>query len=178
MKQIARLIPVIFITLVSGCIVDPPFAPNFPVGEVEGYRPLYASPDQTPIVFTTPRNLRNPGKIYSIAHYLLVNEKYEGIHVFDNRNPSSPIALGFLSMVGNTEITVKNNVLYADHLTDLVALNVEDWNNIREISRLKKEFIAQQIPPGNGRYFECADESKGIVIGWELVTLKDPKCFR
>lgn len=181
MKKIARLLSllsVILITLFSGCYVEPPFAPDFPVGEVEGYRPLYVSPDQTNITFTSPRNLRNPGKIYSIAQYLLINEKYEGIHVFDNSNPAAPVALGFLSMVGNTEIAIRNNILYADHLTDLVALDIADWNNIREISRLKKEFLAQQIPPRNGRYFECINESKGIVVGWELATLKDPKCFR
>lgn len=178
MRKIFSLLPALLIMLAYGCIGEPPFAPEFPVGEVEGYKPLYAAPDQTAIKFTAPRDLRSPGKIYSIAHYLLINEKYEGIHVFDNSNPSAPIPLGFLSMVGNTEIAVRNNVLYADHLTDLVALDVSDWNNITEISRLKKEFFAQQIPPGDGRYFECSDDSKGIVIGWELVTLKNPKCFR
>src|SRR5687768_13908339 len=177
MRKTVSLLPAVLITLAMSCIGEPPFAPEFPVGEVEGYRPLYASPDQTSIAFTASRNLRNPGKIYSIAHYLLINEKYEGIHVFDNSSPASPIPLGFLSMVGNTEIAIRNNVLYADHLADLVALDVADWNNIKEISRLKKEFFAQQIPPGDGRYFECADESKGIVIGWELVVLKNPKCF-
>jgi hypothetical protein len=178
MRKTFSLLPALLITLATGCIGEPPFAPEFPVGEVEGYRPLYASPEQTSIAFTASRNLRNPGKIYSIANYLLINEKHEGIHVFDNSNPSSPIPLGFVSMLGNTEIVIRNNVLYADHLTDLVALDVGDWNNIREISRLKKEFSAQQIPPGDGRYFECADQSKGIVIGWELVVLKNPKCFR
>jgi hypothetical protein len=178
MREIARLLPVTLITLISGCFVEPPFVPEFPIGEVEGYKPLYVSPDQTSIVFTNPRDVNNPGKIYSISHYLLINEKYKGIHVFDNTDPSSPIALGFLTLVGNTEIAIKNNILYADHLTDLVALNVEDWSNIREISRLKTEFSTQRIPPGTGRYFECIVESKGIVVGWELAVLKNPKCFR
>lgn len=178
MREIARLLPVMLFILMSGCFVDPPFVPEFPVGEVEGYKPLYVLPDQTNIVFTGPQAVNNPGKIYKISHYLLINEKYKGIHVFDNTDPSSPIALGFLTLVGNTEIAVKNNILYADHLADLVALNVEDWNNIREISRLKKEFSVQHIPPGTGRYFECVVEAKGIVVGWELAILNDPKCFR
>ena len=178
MKQRARLAPALILMLLCACVVDPPFAPEFPVGEVEGYRPVYAQADQANIVFTTSRELRNPGKIYSIANYLLINEKYEGIHVFDNRNPSTPLPLGFLKIVGNTEMAVRNKILYVDHLTDLVALNVGDWNNIQEVSRMEKEFSGPQIPPGEGRYFECADRSKGIVIGWELATIKNPKCFR
>jgi hypothetical protein len=179
MRKITTLFLSVMITMVTGCIVEPsPFAPEFPAGEIEGYRPLYVSADQTDIVFTSPRSLRSPGKIYSIGQYLLINEKYDGIHVFDNSKPASPVALGFLKMAGNTEIAVRNNILYADHLADLVALDVSDWNNIREVSRLKKEYLGQQLPPRNGRYFECIDLSKGVVVGWELVTLKDPKCFR
>lgn len=178
MRDIARLVPVMLITLVSGCFVEPRFVPEFPIGEVEGYKPLYISTDQTSIVFTAPRDLNNPGKIYIISHYLLINEKYEGIHVFENTNPATPISLGFLAMAGNTEMAVKNNILYADHLTDLVALDVTDWNNIQEISRFKQEFLTQHIPPGTGRYFECIVESKGVFVGWELAILNNPKCFR
>jgi len=178
MKEITRLLPVMLITLVSGCFVEPQFVPEFPIGDVEGYKPIYASSDQTTIVFNAPRDLHNPGKIYIISHFLLINEKYEGIHVFDNSNPSSPIALGFLAIAGNTEMAVRNNVLYADHLSDLVALDVADWNNIEEVSRFKREFSSQHIPPGTGRYFECIVESKGVVVGWELAMLNNPKCFR
>lgn len=178
MKKDPNLITtLILITLLSGCYVEPQFVPEFPVGEVEGYRPLYASLDQATIAFTTPRHLLNPGKIYVVSTYLLINEKYEGIHVFDNTDPSNPVPLGFLRMAGNTEIAVKDNVLYADHLTDLVALNVENWNDIRELSRLKQEHWHQDLPPGDRRYFACVDPSKGVVIGWELTVLKEPRCF-
>lgn len=160
----------------SACYVEPPFVPEFPVGQVEGYKPLYRQ-DETPIRFTDPRPLVHPGKIYVVSNYLLINERYEGIHVFDNTDPASPIALGFLEMSGNTDVAVKDHVLYGDHLSDLVAVDIQDMNNLKELSRFEG-YWDSSAPPGGERYFECIDPAKGVVIGWELATLHNPKCFR
>jgi len=177
MKTATRMLMAALI-LASGCYTEPPFAPDFPVGEVEGYKPVYAKDEQLPVAFVAGRPLVHPGKIYSVSKYLLINEKYQGIHVFDNSDPTHPRALGFLQLAGNIEMAVRNNVLYADHMTDLVALDVSDWTNVRELSRLKQEHWAQQVPPRQGRYFECPDDTQGIVIGWEMTLLNNPKCFR
>jgi hypothetical protein len=181
MRKTTKLFPVLiffFILSLSGCYVEPSFVPEFPVGIVEGYQPLYLAEDQVSIEYLSARSLQHPGKIYLIGDYLLVNEKYEGIHVFNNADPSAPVALGFLRIPGSTEMAIRGDVLYANHLTDLVALNIADWNDIRELSRLKQEYWSQEVPPQGGRYFACVDKSKGVVVGWELATLKDPKCFR
>ena len=181
MGKTTKLFPVLiffFILSLSGCYVEPAFVPEFPVGQVEGYQPVYLPEDQLSIEFQSARPLNHPGKIYLIGDYLLVNEKNEGIHVFNNADPSDPKSLGFLRIAGSTEMAIRGNVLYANHLTDLVALNIEDWNNIQELSRLKQEYWSQEVPPGRGRYFACVDKSKGAVVGWELTILHDPKCFR
>jgi hypothetical protein len=167
-----------FMTSLLGCYVEPPFVPEFPVGQVEGYQPVYASSQESVIAFDEPRPLSSPAKIYSIGNYLLINEKYQGIHVYDNTDPSSPVALGFLRVAGNSDMAVRGEVLYVDHLTDLVALDVSDWNNVSVISRLKQEHWRQDIPPAGGRYFECVDHTKGEVVGWKMATLNNPKCFR
>jgi hypothetical protein len=153
-----------------------PVGPEFPAGEVEGYRPIYASSYETSITFTAARPLQNPGKIYIYNNYLLVNEKTKGIHFFNNANPASPEPLGFLKMEGNVDMAIKNNILYADHIGSLVALNITDLNNIVELSRFKT--WSNNLPPDEGRYFECVDPVKGEVVGWELVTLKNPECYR
>ena len=165
--------------VVAGCYYDdPPAIPNFPTGTVEGYRPIYADPSDSDIDFMAARPLQDPGKIYVVAQYLLINEKFQGIHIYDNSDPSHPIPLGFLRMIGNTEVAVRNNVLYADHLSDLIAIDISDWNNPRELSRTKQDFWSKKIPPGNDKYFECVDDTKGIVIGWKFTVLNNPKCFR
>jgi hypothetical protein len=167
-----------FMTSLFGCYVEPPFVPEFPVGQVEGYQPVYASSEESVIDYVAPRPLSRPGKIYVIANYLLIGEQYEGIHVFDNTDPSNPLALGFLSIAGNSDMAVKGDMLYVDHLSDLLALDISDWNDVKVISRLKQEHWRKDIPPGDGRYFECVDKSKGEVVGWMLATLNNPKCFR
>jgi hypothetical protein len=153
-----------------------PIGPQFPAGEVQGYRPIYASSNDLSITFTTARQLQNPGKIYVYGDYLLINEKSKGIHFYDNANPASPKALGFLKMEGNIDMAVKNNVLYADHIGSLVALNIADMDHIVELSRFKT--WSNNLPPDEGMYFECVDPSKGDVVGWEMATLKNPECYR
>lgn len=169
---------IFFMTSLLGCYVEEPFVPEFPVGEVEGYQPIYATSQESTIAFGAARALINPAKIYSIGTYLLIGEKFQGIHVFDNTDPSNPIALGFLRVAGNSDMAVRGEVLYVDHLTDLVALDVSDWNDISEISRLSQAHWNQEIPPAGGRYFECVDATKGTVVGWKMTTLNNPKCFR
>lgn len=163
--------------MATGCFVEPA-VPTFPVGEVQGYVPIYSAVEDQSILFTDPQPVKQPGKIYTISTYLLINEKHKGIHVFNNADPSDPIPLGFLKILGNTEIAIRGNVLYVDHVTDLVALNISDWNNIAELSRIKQEHWHQEYPPVTGTYFTCVDQAKGLVIGWELATLKNPKCYR
>lgn len=169
---------IFFMTSLLGCYIEEPFVPEFPVGEVEGYQPVYASSQESTIAFGAPRALSKPAKIYTIGDYLLIGEKFQGIHVYDNSDPSSPVSLGFLQVAGNSDMAVRGEVLYVDHLTDLVALDVSDWNNISEISRLQQAHWKQDLPPAGARYFECADWKKGKVVGWKMTTLNNPKCFR
>ncbi len=161
----------------SGCWVDPNI-PEFPVGEVMGYMPVYITDAEASIAMLPPQPLVKPGKIYSSPPYLLVNELSRGVHIFNNSDPSKPFAIAFLRVPGNVEITLRGSTMYVNHLTDLVALDVRDWQNVKELSRHPQEHWNQLLPPEGSRYFECVDRSKGIVLTWELTSLKDPKCFR
>ncbi|MBT1699917.1 hypothetical protein KK083_23725 [Fulvivirgaceae bacterium PWU4] len=170
--------------VLSGCPPGDPY-PEFPVDEVEGYKPVYATDAEASIEFQEARPLKKPGKIYVYGKYLLVNEQSQGIHVIDNTDPSAPKPVGFLRVYGNVDMAVRNNVLYVDHIGDLVALQITDLNNIQEISRISS--WSNDLPPADdsalewerrGRYFECVDPEKGKVIGWILTTLKKPECYR
>ncbi|MGA0560393.1 LVIVD repeat-containing protein [Larkinella sp. VNQ87] len=95
-----------------------------------------------------PRTLVNPGKIYTKDGFLLINEIKEGIHVIDNRNPSSPKMVAFLRIPGNGDMAIRNNVLYADSYMDLVAFDISDVQNIRELNRVKDVFPNGQFDGG------------------------------
>ena len=55
--------------------------------------PQYMSYDamRKSVKSTAAYPVQTSGKIYIKDNYLFVNEKYKGIHVFDNSNPASPV---------------------------------------------------------------------------------------
>jgi hypothetical protein len=161
--------------LLASCF-DKKDVPDFDDGEYRGFKPIYVSKEEAAIVRLPSRPLESPGKIYVYGHYLLISETHKGIHFFDNTDPEAPKPLAYLRIYGNVDMAIKNNVLYVDHVGDLVALDMTDIENIKEISRLPLNTNA--FPQQTGYYFECADPSKGSVIGWEMSTIKNPKCYR
>ena len=105
----------------------------------------------TPVTFTanqirqgvrieTARTLVNPGKIYTKDQFLFINELKEGIHVIDNRDPSAPRPVAFISIPGNGDVAVRNNILYADSYMDLVAFDISNPAAVREVNRVAGVF--------------------------------------
>ncbi|WKK81684.1 LVIVD repeat-containing protein [Marivirga arenosa] len=153
--------------------------PNFDVEEVEGYRPIYATEGEKEVKTLPPREIEDPGKIYVINDYLLLVDRLKGIHVFDNRNPENPQNIGFIQITGSNDVAVRDNILYADQASDLLAIDINNPENVKIASRVKDVFpFGSQYPQQEGFYFECPDPEKGLVIGWELTTLQSPKCYR
>jgi hypothetical protein len=60
--------------------------------------------------------------------------------VIDNSNPSNPVFVSFIKIPGNGDMSIRNNVLYADSYTDLVALDISDPADAKEISRVENVF--------------------------------------
>ena len=89
--------------------------------------------------------LVRPGKIYTKGNYLFINEIKEGIHVVDNSDPANPRFVSFIVIPGNGDIAVRNNILYADSFSDLVALDISDPGNAKEVSRVENVFRSGQF---------------------------------
>ncbi|GAB4001278.1 hypothetical protein GCM10028807_57190 [Spirosoma daeguense] len=86
------------------------------------------------------RELKQPGKIYTKSGYLFINELKEGLHIIDNRDPSSPKPIAFLRIPGNGDMAVRNNILYADSYMDLVAFDITDPVQPKEVNRVQSVF--------------------------------------
>lgn len=99
-----------------------------------------------------PRALEHPGKIYIRDKYLFINEIAEGLHIIDNSNPASPLAVAFVKIPGNGDMAVRGNILYADSYSDLVALDISDPKNPREINRVEEVFRSGQFEGGTWTY--------------------------
>jgi hypothetical protein len=132
--------------------------------------PQYMSYDELrkPVKSTAAIAIQSAGKIYIKDNYLFVNEKFKGIHVFDNSNPSSPVNLAFLDIPGNVDLAVKGNYLYADTYVDLIVLDISNLNSPVEISRIK-DIFPYTIPETKSVYpISNIDQSQGVITGWNV----------
>ncbi|MEM6261400.1 MAG: hypothetical protein AAGI38_02750 [Bacteroidota bacterium] len=127
------------------------------------YSPMYMSRSDflNAVKTEAPRNLENPGKIYVYGDLLLVNEVAKGVHIFDNQNPEAPVALSFLAVPGNYDISVKCDHLYLDSSTDLLVFNLTNPS-----APVLTQRLTNALP--NLTYFRGyqADPDLGVVVGW------------
>lgn len=130
----------------------------------------YYEPVYTPLseirssVSTLPaHDLEQTGKIYFKDGYLFINEPNEGVHVIDNHDPSNPENIAFINIPGSFDIAVRGNILFSDSYIDLVAIDISDIQNAREVGRIENLF------PGYNSYGFYADTQMGIVTDWEAV---------
>lgn len=101
------------------------------------------------IILEAPKPIQNAGKIYVKDDFLFINEKEAGVHIFDNSDVTAPVAVAYIPIHGNTDIAVKNNTIYAHHLTDLIAFQyIAHSNSLRFKSRLQDVFPGLVSPDG------------------------------
>ena len=151
-----------------------------------GYRPVYSN-DSSILVpqALPPQPVKNAGKIYVKGNLIFQNDLGIGIHVIDNSNPSVAKRIGFIRLVGNTELSIKGNYLYANSFTDLVIINVSDWQNPTLVRRISKAFIQGMtasayyfipLPEHRVRY-ECPNYFSGIQTGWVKDSVDSYSCY-
>lgn len=125
-----------------------------------------------------PQAMVNPGKICLYGNYLFVNEISKGIHVIDNSNPADPTPVAFIELLGNIDITVSNNILYADSFIDLVCFDIS--NPAKPIESGRAEDVFPNVLPATGNVYPIkeADFTKGVIVDWEVKTITVEEEFR
>ncbi|ARS41511.1 hypothetical protein CA265_18370 [Sphingobacteriaceae bacterium GW460-11-11-14-LB5] len=93
-----------------------------------------------PVGMTKAIPAKRTGKIYIYNDYLFINEPNEGIHIYNNANPSAPVNMGFLKIPGNVDLAIRNNILYADNFIDLLAFDLSNMGNIKQVKRVTDVF--------------------------------------
>ena len=176
MKLILRffLVSVVFSSILSGCDKEKII--------IDGMAPIYIDPlDFSKIKSIDAQPFEDLGKIVYDGKYIFINEKFKGIHIVDNSDPSNPKNIRFFQIPGNTEFTIKDRILYADNSIHLLVIDI---SNIYDISVLNyvedvylKDMSDDYYPPNYKGYFECVDKSKGIVIDWENKQIVNPLCY-
>ncbi len=160
-----------------------PRNPNDVDKTVWGYKPIYsavASAKQI-IYSSTPQNVTNAGNIYAKGSLIYQVEVGKGLHVIDNSVPADARRIGFLSVNGCNQVSIKNNFLYSNSYDDLVVIDLSDVNNIREVKRVAGAFPEGRAayyfiqPPGSG-YYECP-RYDSVVTGWRMDSVRN-NCYR
>ena len=104
-------------------------------------------------------------------------ENGEGLHIFDNSDVNNPVAVTYMEAPGGQGIAVRNNILYMNQYTDLVAFDLSDPKVPTLISRTEDvfdpssvfpadqgnldlatgQFVAEWVETGEQRTVDCTD---------------------
>jgi hypothetical protein len=149
------------------------------IGKVEGFKPIYSPINESnKIELISPQAYTFPGKVTQYHHFTFQVDGNSGVHVIDVSQPSQPKKIAFITIPGVTEISVKDDVLYADNYSDLVSIQLNGNGTATLLDRIPSlfEIKNEMAPPHAQSYFECVDKSKGVVVKWIATTLDNPKC--
>jgi hypothetical protein len=131
-------------------------------------------------VTTRGKQITNYGKICFYNGYLFISKPGEGIHIIDNRNPSKPANVGFVELTGNADIAIKNDLLYADAVMDLVWFDITNPAKPELKGRLEDAF-PETFPPAYNEYgcdysnvYDDNGQKKGVLVGWKLARREKP----
>lgn len=136
------------------------------------YTPVYMvrSDMEQAVKIEAAQPLKVTGKIYIYRQFILVNEKYKGIHVVDNSNPASPQNVAFLHIDGCIDMAMKNDVLFADNAVDLIALKTTDnFASVQVTERIKSIFPEVASPDGYWSTYSVNQfrPKDGILVAWK-----------
>jgi len=136
------------------------------------YLPVYMNrTEMERVVKIEPgRPLQSTGKIYLYGQYILVNEKYKGIHIIDNSDPAAPENIAFLHIDGCIDMAMKNNILYADNAIDLIALKTTDnFSSVQVTERIRNIFPETESPDGYWSTYSINQfrPKDGILVAWK-----------
>ncbi|MEZ4720532.1 MAG: hypothetical protein R2813_01485 [Flavobacteriales bacterium] len=138
--------------------------------------PVYMSYDdlRESVANDDSRALLKPGKIFLYDQYILINDFETGVHVYDNSNPSNPQHVAFVNIPGNVDIAVKDNTLFVDSYIDLVAIDISDPKNVREVGR-NQDVFSYTVPSTMNYNYPVAqvDQTKGVIVGYEVKEIEE-----
>ena len=139
------------------------------IPEQSDYSPVILNRDifENSTSLETPRNILNSGKIYVKDNFLFINEPNEGFHVFNNSDPENPVNIAFIKALGSSDLSIKNDVLYINNATDLIAVKPNsDYSSVEITKRIANTF-PQMISPDGFEYYNLQDNQ--IIVNWTLI---------
>lgn len=131
---------------------------------VQGFAPITVTADSwraSSFFCGVPQPVCEGTSFYVYEQYLFMMEGTQGLHIFDNSDSSNPVPVTFMEAPGGQGLSVRNNILYMNQYTDLVAFDLSDPTKPALVGRTEDVFepysVFAQVLPGND----------GFVVDWE-----------
>lgn len=158
------------LSLISCWKIKSPYREYGP--KVWGSKPVYAAEsDAKKIIYDAQKHpVIAPGAIYAIGNFIFQVDMGRGIHVIDNRMPANATRIGFITVNGCSQVSVKGFYLYTNSYGDLVTIDISDISHIKVVSRLANTFPEMEYDyplaqPEESGYYTCPQPGS-VVVGW------------
>ncbi len=123
-------------------------------------------------IATLPAKELNKTTRISIKDTMIyIVELYRGVHIIDNSDVTSPFVTSFINIPGCVDMAIKGDVLYARSAVDLVAIDISDISNVKQINRVKETFPELEL---NDEYYdlpyrfqEGQRPDSTVIVGWQ-----------
>jgi len=157
----------VLVLLTSSCFKDV----NQPT-TISAYKPILVDRKTlaTTVTFEKATDLNKPGKICISSNFVFITEPFLGVHVFDNSDPSKPVNLGLIRVLGVQNIDIKGNTLFADNATDIIAIDISNPTIPVVKTRLENIIPNPGIPDGktlDDPVSAATWPANTVVVGWE-----------
>lgn len=134
-------------------------------------QPVYLNYDElrSAVNIGEPRELSSIGRLYLYRNLILLNERNQGVHVIDNTDPTNPVNRAFIEIPGSTELSIRNDMLYADSYIDLVTIDLSARFAVREVDREIGVFPFdpyQNVPDGILFNEQDIDPALGVIVDY------------
>ncbi len=134
--------------------------------EQSAYRPILLDRTsfENSVLLKDPVSIAKSGKIYVKGDLLFINEIHKGFHIYDNSDPKTPKAIQFLEVPGSTDLAIREDIIYINQATDLIAVQYDEMTNqINLTKRVVKVFPELRSPDG---FYASNIPQNSIVVDW------------
>lgn len=181
MKASLWLVLICAFFFVSCWEVEDDFPEPFP--NEMGMKPIYfeGEKDTSLIELKPPRAFQELGNFVLQGDWMFIVELFEGIHVIDNSEPANPETIAFIEVPSARQITADGDALFVNFFEDLIVLDVSNIESLIILDVVESFYDTADFnssPPDYEGFFECFDEDRGQLLGWEQAQLENPQCWK
>jgi hypothetical protein len=167
MKTVIKLFFLLLLsTIYQGCLCFHSNCGEPPLPPVQEFTPVLLDriAFENSVQIQPVQNIATSGKIYIKDNLMFVNDLNKGFHVYNYTNPNTPVKLGFIKILGATDLAIRDNTIYINQAVDLVTLNYNSANNTIQVLHRNKNVFPQKISPVGTYAYES--NQNNIVIDW------------